>query len=309
MKRVKSIYIHLLSAGLIMLSLNSCSKDDDNTLPINTLETLVAQDSSLSIFNAVLKETGLITFAQGPGPFTFFAPSNTAYKKYGINSVADVKLVNIDTLRVNTTWLIAAGSRTSDALIGSGLTISTQVGSSIFAQAYNNDVYFNGLKAVKKDISASNGTMFVLDSYMAPTVGSTSVTLGRYSGNPFKLFLQAATRASLTSTSTGINKTTTTLFAPTNTAMLAAGYDSVTISKTAVATLANLVKYHTIGAVNFRFALQSAAYKTDQGNAVTLNMSAATPTVTGRTNTAQIISFDQPTNNGVIHAIDKVLIP
>ena len=299
----------MLSAGLITLSLTSCSKDDDNTFPINTLETLVAQDTSLSIFNAVLQETGLITFAQGPGPFTLFAPNNAAYKKYGISTVAGVKLVNLDTLRISTTWLIAAGSRTSDALVGSGLTISTQVGSSIFAQAYNNDVYFNGLKAVKKDISASNGTMFVLDSYMAPTLGSTSVTLSRHSTNNFKLFLQAATRASLTSTNTGINKTTTTVFAPTNAAMTAAGYDSVTISKTAVATLANLVKYHTIGAVNFRYALQSAAYKTDQGTAVTLNMSGTTPTITGKTNSAQIIGFDQPTNNGVIHIIDKLLIP
>lgn len=309
MKRIKSLHTGLLSVGLMVLSLTSCSKDNNNTISITTLATLVEQDTSLSIFNAALKQTGLITFAEGPGPFTLFVPSNAAYRQRGINSVADLKLVDTNDLKVQTTWLIAAGARTSDALIGNSLTVSTQVGSSIFAQLYNDEVYFNGLKAVKKDIQASNGVMYVLDSYMAPTLGTTSVTLSRHATNNFKLFLQAATRASQASTSTGINKTTTTVFAPTNAAMIAAGYDSATISKTAVAALANIVKYHTIGAVNFRYALKSTAYKTDQGTSVTLNLSGSTPTITGKAVTANITMFDQPTSNGVIHVIDKVLIP
>jgi transforming growth factor-beta-induced protein len=305
MKRIK--YQYLLYIGIALSSITGCSKDDGVAPATNTLQELIGKDSSLTIFNAVLKKTHLETFATGPGPFTFFAPTNAAYKKININSIADLSTLDSNNLVVQTSWLIAAGVKTSDVLVGSNLTVTTLVGTNIFSQATPEATYFNGLKAVKRDIIATNGALQVLDDYLAPTLGTTTVTMTRFP-DTYKLWSQAIARAGA-ATITAVNRSTTTLLSPTNAAMVAGGYDSLTITKTTATALATLVKYHLLGTATYKYALKTGAYKTDQGTNITFNMGATPPTVTGKNGSAQIISLDFSTSNGVIHTINAVLKP
>jgi uncharacterized surface protein with fasciclin (FAS1) repeats len=64
-----------------------------------------------------------------------------------------------------------------------------------------------------------------------------------------------------------------------------------------------------LGTATYKYALKSAAYKTDQGTNITFNMGATPPTVTGKNGSAKIILLDFSTSNGVIHTIDAVLKP
>lgn len=306
MKKLQHTGIVLLMAGWAACCFSSCKKDNDTT-PSTNLQTLISQDTSLTIFNAVLKRTQLTTFTTGPGPFTLFAPTNTAYaKQFGLRSAADVDTMNLTNLIIQTSWLIAPGSFTSDVLVGLNVPITTQISAgTIYASAYSNVTYFNGNPSKTRDTRASNGVLHTLDYYLYPAPGTTSVTLGFYSG--FKLWSQAITKSKLTLT-TSINRSTTTLLSPTDAAMKAAGYDSTAIANATTTAMANLVKYHTIGTRYFLYSFSNTTYKTDLGSSLTINVT-GTPTITGKSNSVHITGRDLTSTNGVIHAIDGVLTP
>lgn len=309
MKPLHNYIKPLLLAPALLLSVISCKKDD-HAVATDNLQSLISKDTTLSIFSEVMKRTHLTTFTTGPGPFTIFAPTNTAYAQAGIHSISDLNSLDSDNLVVQTTWLIAPGSFTADVLVGFNVPIATQAGSTsqIFASAYDNGTWFNGNKARQRDVPASNGVLQVMDDFLTPTSNTTTATLALYP-DKYKLWLQAITKAGL-ATSTTTNRTTTTLFAPTNTAMLAAGYDSVTISKSTTAVMAKLVKYHTIGSRYFLFSLENnASYKTDLGTSVTIAITGNNTIVKGTNNNAAVILRDLTTTNGVIQTIDTVLQP
>jgi transforming growth factor-beta-induced protein len=306
MKQIK--YVLVLLAGVTTLLLAGCSKND-TAIPTENLQDLISKDTSLSIFAAALSKTKLTTFTTGPGPFTIFAPTNTAYKKININSIADLNAIEAGQLSVQTTWLIAPGLKYSGDLVGLNVAIPTQVGTAnaVYGSTVGDFTFFNGRQAKKRDVRASNGIIHVMDDYLLPTIGNTTATLAIYP-NTFKLWSQLVTRGGSAAT-TPTNRSTNTMFAPTNEALIAAGYDSTTIANTTPATLANIVRYHIIGTRYFAFALRSIPYKTDQGGSITLNLTPGSPTITGKNNTAKIIGIDITTNVGVIHTIDAVLKP
>lgn len=314
-------------ASAIALNLTSCTKDDNNAPQLGTtpLHDLIKQDTSLSIFTAILERSHLDIYTKGPGPFTVFAPTNSAYRQQGINTVADVATQDSTFLLNKTAYIIATGARSSYYLVGLNVPISTVLSTPVFsATATADSVYFNGFGAKKKDIMASNGVLHIMDICMLPNTNTTSVTLSQYPGT-FKLFSQAIARA--TSGATVVNTATTTVFAPTNDAMIAAGYDSVAISKATAANLANLVRYHTTSTRYYRFALKSGDLKMVLGRTVLINNTGTTVTVKGSGNAtpanfvsyallptpvttlSMVPSVNMTSSNGAIHAIDKVLVP
>ncbi len=305
------------------LSVVGCKKEDKKDLNSSNekISELLSKDTSLSFFNAVLQKTHLNVYAEGPGPFTFFVPNNAAYRKIGFRSSDEIALLDSIQLLHITASLIAPGSKPSYYLAGLNVPVASVSTTTIAATALPDAVFFNGFKAYKPDVLASNGVMHIMSDLIPPTLGNTTTTLLAFP--KYKLFLQAITRAS--SGTTMVNANTTTLFAPTNEAMIAAGYDSVTISKTTAANLATLVKYHLVTTKYYVFALKSGELKTALGKNVTLNMNGSVPTVKGLQNATPVnfdfsfagVSFggvlfnsvNLSSSNGVIHTIGAVLKP
>jgi uncharacterized surface protein with fasciclin (FAS1) repeats len=242
-----------------------------------------------------------------------------------INSATDLDAIDPTRLLTITAALITAGDKSSYYLAGLNVPITTISNTTIAATAVNNGgTYFNGLKALKMDIPASNGVLYVMNDFINPTFGTTTATLA-LAPDQYKLILQAITRAS--NGTTIVNGNTTTLFAPTNAAMIAAGYDSTTIANTTPTALATLVRYHLLTTKYYVFALKSGENKTSQGKNIVLNMSANPYTAMGTGNTTPAKFLDFPvtvtnlgvvfttnsinfsTSNGVIHTIDAVLKP
>lgn len=322
MKKIfHTLYLISLSAAISFTSCKKEDKKDLNSSP-DKISALLSKDTSLSIFNAALQKTHLNVYAEGPGPFTYFVPNNVAYGKMGIRSSADIAQLDSLELLGLTSALIAPGNKASYFLAGLNVPVATVPSTSIAATALKDAVYFNGFKAYKPDVLASNGVMHIMSDFIPPTLGNTTATLQRFP-NRYKLFLQAITKA--TSGPTLVNANTTTLFAPTNEAMTAAGYDSMAITTTSAANLATLVKYHLVTTKYYLFALKSGETKTALGKFITLNMSAPVPTVKGLQNAAptnfnfSIAGYSTggtvfngvnlSTTNGVIHTIDAVLKP
>ena len=61
-----------------------------NPVVYKNVQEAVSGDASLSIFNAVLQQSGMATQLQTGGPYTLFVPTNTAFVAAGINSTDDV---------------------------------------------------------------------------------------------------------------------------------------------------------------------------------------------------------------------------
>lgn len=118
---------------------------------------------------------------------------------------------------------------------------------------------------------------------------------------------QAITKAGLGS---ALGGTGLTLFAPDNAAFANAGLDSATIAKLDATTLANILKYHVLSTAVRSTDLQTVINKevaTMNGTTYLSKFSFGTSAVA--VDGARVTLSDISATNGVVHAIDNVLIP
>jgi uncharacterized surface protein with fasciclin (FAS1) repeats len=245
MKLLNKIFLLIALPLAVAVGLTSCN-EDDNSVSLNTVDTLLTTTPNLTIFKAAMAKTGLNSFTKGGGPFTYFAPNDDAFKATGINSAADLATIDNNVLTQVLSYHIMAGNRTLVEIpTGPNAPAASVMGLSFYASKNTNGAFINGSKIVQADIEGSNGIIHVIDRVMAPPFTNLLATL---QANPnYKLLVQGITKAALTTTFTGT--TVYTLFAPTNTAMTAAGYDSTTIANltgTTLTNFTNLLKYHLV---------------------------------------------------------------
>ena len=100
-----------------------------------------------------------------------------------------------------------------------------------------------------------------------------------------------------------------TVFAPTNTAFEAAGFNSAAIAKADPDFLATVLTYHTIAARVYSTNLKTGNVKTVEGREVAINATAATVQGGANANASKITAANIFATNGVVHVIDAVLLP
>lgn len=300
--------IMLLALPLVMgaAAITGCN-DKENAAPTNTIDTLLAGKSNLSIFKAALERTGLNSYSKGGGPFTFFAPTDDAFKATGINSAADLAAIDVNLLTQVLAYHIMTGKRTLVEIpSGPNAPAAAVGGLSFYASKNIGGTFINGSKLVESDIIGSNGVIHVIDKLLTPPFATL---LANLQANPnFKLLVQGITKASLTATFSGT--TVYTLFAPTNAAMVAGGYDSTTIANltgTPLTTFTNILRYHLVPGRFFSSELRAGnVLKTLQTSNIAIS---AGPKVKGNTNPApfNVTAADFTSTNGILHTIDGVL--
>ncbi len=133
----------------------------------NIVDTAVAAGSFTTLVAAV-KAAGLVETLNGKGPFTVFAPSDTAFAKLPAGTVEDLvkpenkaKLAKILTLHVLPGAIMAkdvAGKRMSQKSVqGEELQVDGTDG-----------VTVSGSKVSSADIACSNGVIHVIDTVIMP---------------------------------------------------------------------------------------------------------------------------------------------
>ncbi len=77
---MKSAFLKYIFLFLITATVFSCDKNNgDSTSDAPALDDFLKSNTQLSMFSKALDKAGLETFKTGPGPFTWFAPSNDAF--------------------------------------------------------------------------------------------------------------------------------------------------------------------------------------------------------------------------------------
>lgn len=307
-----------MTFGLWMLAgaftLFSCEKNEEETETIPTITAQVVAASNLSTLASAVVKANLATTLEGPGPFTVFAPTDDAFTASGItaatiNSLTAAQLQNILLYHVIPSEIVAA-----NVPAGPNAKVITASGDSVFVTKNASGVFINGINVTQADIEASNGVIHLVSKVIMPPSGNL-VEVAQGDAN-FSLLVAAVVRASSGSTNVAQILSSDgpfTLLAPTNDAFIAAGFpDVAAVNAADPNTLASILTYHVIPGRVFSSGLtDGAAVATANGGTVTFGLSGLAARVRGRTNTMEsnITRTNLMARNGVIHQIDRVLLP
>ena len=271
------------------------------TPPVDIATTAMSTGIHNTLVNA-LSASDLVATLQGDGPFTVFAPTDQAFADAGIDMefianqgelIYDILLYHVYSGAVNA------------ADVTNGMTVAMVNGDDASFTVTEGTVMVGDATVVLADVPASNGVIHVIDKILMPPADLVDIAAVASSTGVHESLVAALAKADLVSTLQGDGPFT--VFAPTDAAFTAAGIDLDTFTTDEeIAALADILLYHVYsGAVN-------AAGVTNGMTVAMVNGDDASFTVTDGTvmiEDATVTSADVMASNGVIHVIDKVLMP
>lgn len=296
----------------------SCDKDDDPAVT-NTITDVVVGNANFSTLEAAVIKANLQATLSGAGPFTVFAPDDAAFTASGITSAVLNTLTPAQVSNILLYHTLGARVTAADVPAGPNAKVTTASGDSVFVTKNASGVYVNGIKVNTADVGADNGVIHVIGRVLTPPAGNiveTAVAGGLDS------LVKAVTRATTAPggdpTLAGtLSSATLTVFAPTNAAFTQLlGVLSLTdINQIPIGTLLAVLRYHVVGGRAFSSDLANGNLAMLAGGNTTINLTNGTgagPTVTGNGNAgnrSNITATNIVCRNGVVHLIDRVLLP
>ena len=313
----KNLLLSLGLVGLLFMGIG-CDDDDNPDGPFNIAETLRA-DANFSSLVAALEKANLISTFEGAGSFTLFAPTNAAFSTFlSDNGFAQLDDVPTDVLsQVLLNHVVGAKALSSDLATGYLNTLAKEASTSSDLSLYvdlTSGVKLNGDVAVTSaDDEATNGVIHTVDK----VIGLPTVVTHALSNPNFSILVAALTRSDLTTDYVSVlsGAGPFTVFAPANSAfeaLLASNPDWNALDDIPVATLEAVLNYHVVAGANVR--------STDLSNGQTVtalsdgtfevNIDGANVSLTdANARSINVIAVDVQGSNGVVHAIDGVLLP
>ena len=251
---------------------------------------------------AALAQAELVETLQGTGPFTVFAPTDDAFAAAGIDLAALDTVEGKATLTDILLYHVVSGSVPASA-VTDGMT-ATAVNEDDLSFTVAEGVMVNDANVVLADVPASNGVIHVIDKVLMPPADLGDIPSVAQSTTIHTALVAALAQAELVETLQGTGPFT--VFAPTDDAFAAAGIDLAALDTVeGKATLTDILLYHVVsGSV-------PASAVTDGMTATAVNEDDLSFTVAEgvMVNDANVVLADVPASNGVIHVIDKVLMP
>ena len=316
--------LKILSISLLFISMHSCSKDENEPQMViqKTIFEHVASSMNYSYLLYALQKTDLDDILNGEGNYTLYAPNNRAFigflMRRGYNTLDEVPTEALKKLLLN--HVMAGQIRYRDFKSG---YYPTAAGSdvndrplSIYINQVNMRVTLNGSsRIVQGNINASNGVIHAVNAVIPiPSL----VTFVLADPNLYNLSL-ALTRDDLTedfptilNTENGIAPAPFTVFAPNNMAFvdLLNELEIDRLNLIDEPTLNLTLNHHVLGETNALSSdLSDNLTLSTLGGDITANVSDGVSLTDGNARVSKIIASDIQANNGVLHIIDKVILP
>jgi uncharacterized surface protein with fasciclin (FAS1) repeats len=314
-------FISMILAGAVLTSCDDDDDDDHNGSASKTITEIVVNTNDFSTLEAAVSKAGLATTLNGTGPFTVFAPDNDAFESSGI-SVNTINTLSQDAVSgILLYHTLPARVTAADVPNGPNAKVITAGGDSVFVTRNANGVYINGTKVKQADIVASNGIIHSIEKVLIPPSGDI-VGTAQAPESGLDSLVKAVVRANngtggnpaLIST---LQTALLTVFAPTNAAFtqLLADIGVNDIDEIPVSTLLAVLGYHIVPGRAFSSDLSNGNLSMLSGGNTTVNLTNGAgggPTITGSGNDqsySNISAVNIMASNGVIHKIDRVLLP
>ncbi|MCA9670391.1 MAG: fasciclin domain-containing protein [Myxococcales bacterium] len=276
----------------------------DGPSGLQTIAEIAIGNPDFSTLVAAVQKAELVDVISGAGPFTVFAPNNKAFEDAGITSLDGFTKEQLQQIIL---YHVIQGATVKAADVKAGPVTSAAdltffIGTDSGVTINGGNAVSGGANVVATDIEASNGVIHVIDRVMLPP---DIPTLATYGG------LGELVNAVVAAGNVGNDKLVDvlkgagpfTVFAPTDDAFKAIA------APTDPDALRDVLLYHAIGASVASDAIPPKADSLLQnkwGNGVTLLFDTSSG---AKVNDASVVIADLKATNGVVHVIDKVLLP
>ena len=288
--------------ALMMLSALPLSVSADETEDIPTNAAATGMHDSLV---AALAHADLVGALQGSGPFTVFAPTDQAFADAGID------LANFNTPELNATltdillYHVLADASVMSGDVTDGLTVTMMNGDDASFSVSDGTVMIQDATVTTPDVVASNGVIHVIDKVLMPPADLKDIPTIASETGVHSALVAALSQAGLVEALQADGPFT--VFAPTDQAFTDAGIDLASFNDDeSNATLADILTYHVyVGAVQSSEVTDGLTVPMLNGDNASFSVVDGVVSIEGATvTTADVIA-----SNGVIHIIDKVLMP
>lgn len=303
--------IHVIDAVLT-------PKTVPETAPTNNIIETAQQAGNFSTLLAALDAASLTSaLADESSEFTVFAPTDAAFEAIGSNFLntllanptvlADILKQHVLVGSVDSVTAMSLNGQSAETLLGNTLPVAIN--------AETNMLSFGGANIVVKDIMTTNGVIHVIDSVIIsdvtlPQSTNTIADIASADGN-FTTLLAALTATGL-DTLVADPDNTFSVFAPTDAAFAALGQDTINALLADTDTLRDILLYHVFPDAT---VLSDDAVSIANSNSNKIEMAngdmAAISYVDSSLfiNDSAITEANVTASNGVIHVLNKVIMP
>ncbi|MFN8349055.1 MAG: fasciclin domain-containing protein [Spirosomataceae bacterium] len=309
-----------LIGGLLLLFVMVSGCKQDAPQP-KSMSDVLLEENDLGMLRAAIKYAGLED-AFKTSSLTLFAPSDEGFKASGYADVAAITALPPDQVRaLITNHVVTSKLATESMPLGQNNPLKMMSGARLFLSNIDGTPYLNQAKGTKSNLVGTNGVIHIINRVIPIPTQSLAQLIKNTPD--FSLFRQATRRALLSeprlaifyadTLNTGPVDPAYTMFIPTNQAMIAAKLSQGEISAASPINLARIVSYHIALSRYFSTFLPNGSLNMfDASYTTTVENKSTGLKITGRGNPtppANITKTDLTGTNGVIHTIDKVLIP
>ena len=164
----RSLLAVVLSLGMVApTAYANQHKPGEKGMPKDIVDTAV-HAGGFSTLVAAVKAAGLVETLKGEGPFTVFAPTDSAFAALPEGTLTSLlKPDNKEKLQSILTYHVVAGKVLAKDVVSLSHAKTVQ-GGKLAIHTTDSGVTVNGAKVVKTDILCSNGVIHVIDAVVLP---------------------------------------------------------------------------------------------------------------------------------------------
>ena len=267
----------------------------------NIVQTALAA-GQFNTLASLLTKAGLVETLSTSGPYTVFAPTDAAFAKVP-KATLDALAENPAQLKSVLLYHVVLGRVTAMDVVKLD-SAKTLEGRSLPISVAGTSVKVGTATVVTPDVTASNGVIHVIDSVLIPPAASKNIVKTAVAAGQFKTLASLLAKAGLARTLQA--KGPFTVFAPTDAAFAKVPKATLAALAKNKAKLRAVLLYHVVkGKVPAAKVATLRSVKTLNGQRVAVRATGGRVTVGG----ARVIRANVAASNGVIHVVNKVLIP
>lgn len=300
-----------------LMALAACGGDDDNP-PVRNIVEVAQNDPQFSVLVEAVVAADLAPTLSAAGPYTVFAPTNAAFTALLTElNLTKAQLLADKALLTQVLTYHVLPAKVNRSAVPAGKAITTVQGGVFKIDANGSALVITDgrnrqANITATDVAASNGVIHVIDKVLLPpdkNVVQTAQALAAGATPEFTVLVDAVVAANLAGTLSGAGPFT--VFAPTD-AAFAALLTELGVTKAQlladVPLLTQVLTYHVVPSRVLKADVPlNTPITTVQGDTFTVDATLAITDQRGRK--ANIVGTDVLASNGVIHVLDRVILP
>jgi uncharacterized surface protein with fasciclin (FAS1) repeats len=277
---------------------------------MDIVDTAVSAGSFNTLVTAV-QAAGLVDALKGEGPFTVFAPTDEAFAAVPAETLQAL-LADPEALSQVLLYHVLSGQVLAES-VTDGLTADTLQGAPVAFTIMDGKAMINDANITATDILATNGVIHVIDKVILPPTDSAAeepaaptadIVDTAIAAGSFNTLVTAVQAAGLEEALRGEGPFT--VFAPTDEAFAAVPAETLQALLADPEALSQVLLYHVLsGQVLAGSVTDGLTADTLQGAPVAFAIMDGKAMI----NDANIVATDVLATNGVIHVIDRVILP